>query len=152
MKADRRSLQFDLGFNQFPKIALDNARNPNNIPCPCLKCCNNRFGNIQFIKDRVYFNGIMENYTRWKWHGECSYAVRHCLSEGSESVEQIPDLGGNEDVGVLSDEDHEISPDSNKFMQFVEDGDKPLYPGCTKSTKMNGFGINIQFERKAWIV
>nr|XP_011459668.1 PREDICTED: uncharacterized protein LOC101299640 [Fragaria vesca subsp. vesca] len=81
----------------------------------------------------------MENYTRWKWHGECSYAVRHCLSEGSESVEQIPDLGGNEDVGVLSDEDHEISPDSNKFMQFVEDGDKPLYPSCTKSTKMNGF-------------
>ncbi|KAL6210830.1 hypothetical protein ACLB2K_016062 [Fragaria x ananassa] len=62
---------------------------------------------------------------------------RHCLSEGSETVEQIPDLGGNEDVGVLSDEDHEISLDSNEFMQFVKDGDKPLYPGYTKSTKMN---------------
>ncbi|KAL6141667.1 hypothetical protein ACLB2K_059955 [Fragaria x ananassa] len=64
MKADRRSLQFDLGFNQFLKVALDNARDPNNILCPCLKCCNNRFGNIQFIKDHVYFNGkeaVLEN-------------------------------------------------------------------------------------------
>nr|XP_011463602.1 PREDICTED: uncharacterized protein LOC101298016 [Fragaria vesca subsp. vesca] len=142
MKADRRSLQFNLGFNQFLKVALDNARNPNNIPCPCLKCHNNRFGNIQFIKDHVYFNGIMQNYTRWKWHEECSYAARHYLSEGSETVEQIPDLGGNEDIGVLNGEDHEISPDSNEFMQFVEDGDKPLYPGCTKSTKMNG-SVNL---------
>ncbi|KAL6189211.1 hypothetical protein ACLB2K_040601 [Fragaria x ananassa] len=148
MKADRRSLQFDLGFNQFLKVALDNARNPNNIPCPCLKCCNNRFGNIQFIKDLVYFNGIMENYTRWKWHGECSYAGRHCLSEGSETVEQIPDLRGNEDVGVLSDEDHEISLDSNEFMQFVEDGDKPLYPDCTKSTKMNGLVHTFNLKAK----
>ncbi|KAL6227695.1 hypothetical protein ACLB2K_001652 [Fragaria x ananassa] len=148
MKADRRSLQFDLGFNQFLKVALDNARDPSNIPCPCLKCCNNRFGNIQFIKDHVYFNGIMENYTRWKWHGECSYVARHCLSEGSETVEMIPDLGGNEDVGVLSDEDHEISLDSNEFMQFVEDGDKPLYPGCTKSTKMNGLVQTFNLKAK----
>ncbi|XP_004289395.1 PREDICTED: uncharacterized protein LOC101310170 [Fragaria vesca subsp. vesca] len=148
MKVDRRSLQFDLGFNQFLKVALDNARNPNNIPCPCLKCCNNRFGNIQFIKDHVYFNGIMQNYASWKWRGECSYAARHCLSEGSETVEQIPDLGGNEDVGVLSDEDHEISPDSNEFMQFVEDGDKPLYPGCTKSTKMNGLVQTFNLKAK----
>ncbi|KAL6129740.1 hypothetical protein ACLB2K_073089 [Fragaria x ananassa] len=148
MKADRRSLEFDLGFNQFLKVALDNARNPNNIPCPCLKCCNNRFGNIQFIKDHVHFNGIMENYTRWKWHGECSFAGRHCLSEGSEIVEQIPDLGGSEDVGVLNDEDHEISLDSNEFMQFVEDGDKPLYPGCTKSTKMNGLVQTFNLKAK----
>ncbi|KAL6180355.1 hypothetical protein ACLB2K_047019 [Fragaria x ananassa] len=90
----------------------------------------------------------MENYTRWKWHGECSYAGRHCLSEGSETVERIPDLGGNEDVGVLSDEDHEISLDSNKFMQFVEDGDKPLYPGYTKSTKMNGLVQTFNLKAK----
>ncbi|KAL6176938.1 hypothetical protein ACLB2K_053570 [Fragaria x ananassa] len=60
----------------------------------------------------------------------------------------IPDLGGNEDVDVLSDEDHDISLDSNEFMQFVKDGDKPLYPGCTKSTKMNGLVQTFNLKAK----
>ncbi|XP_024198501.1 uncharacterized protein LOC112201810 [Rosa chinensis] len=34
-------------------------------------------------------------------------------------------------------EDEEISSDSNEFLRFVEDGDKTLYPGCTKTTKLN---------------
>ncbi|XP_062006033.1 uncharacterized protein LOC133723231 [Rosa rugosa] len=34
-------------------------------------------------------------------------------------------------------EDEEISSDSNEFLRFVEDGDKSLYPGCTKTTKLN---------------
>ncbi|KAL6202088.1 hypothetical protein ACLB2K_025799 [Fragaria x ananassa] len=60
----------------------------------------------------------------------------------------IPDLGGNEDVDVLNDEDHEISLDSNEFMQFVDYGDKPLYPGCTKSTKMNGLVQTFNLKAK----
>ncbi|KAL6209103.1 hypothetical protein ACLB2K_020046 [Fragaria x ananassa] len=33
-------------------------------------------------------------------------------------------------------------------MQFVEDGDKPLYPGCTKSTKMNGLVQTFNLKAK----
>ncbi|KAL6183371.1 hypothetical protein ACLB2K_044782 [Fragaria x ananassa] len=47
-----------------------------------------------------------------------------------------PDLGI--EVDDVGNEYEELSADSNEFMQFVEDGDKPLYPGCTKATKMNG--------------
>ncbi|KAL6211328.1 hypothetical protein ACLB2K_016555 [Fragaria x ananassa] len=60
----------------------------------------------------------------------------------------ILDLGGNEDVDVLNDEDHDISPNSNEFMQFVEDRDKPLYHGCTKSTKMNGLVQTFNLKAK----
>ncbi|XP_004309892.1 PREDICTED: uncharacterized protein LOC101314816 [Fragaria vesca subsp. vesca] len=53
-------------------------------------------------------------------------------NEESETVEGLPE-------GVDSEESQgeEISIDSDEFLRFVEDGDKPLYPGCTKTTKLN---------------
>jgi hypothetical protein len=43
-------------------------------------------------------------------------------------------MGDEESMG---DSDAQFSEDSNEFLKFVEDGDKPLYPGCTKWTKLN---------------
>ncbi|XP_024163941.1 uncharacterized protein LOC112170899 [Rosa chinensis] len=149
MKADRRSLQFQLGLEEFLKFASDNARDTNKICCPCLKCHNTDFGGIGLIKDHIFFNGIDVSYKHWKWHGEPSTSALHALRGDSETVEMNPDSGIQEDdVGLEGSEDEEISEDSNEFMQFVEDGDKPLYPGCTKTTKLNGLIQTFNMKAK----
>ncbi|XP_062028954.1 uncharacterized protein LOC133744949 [Rosa rugosa] len=130
MHVDRRSLRFQTGFEDFLKFASANAADKSNICCPCLKCCNTNGFSIGVIKDHVFFNGIVTSYKNWKWHGEPSVKNTDRVGE-SETV----DMNCNQDMG--ESEDEEISSDSNEFLRFVEDGDKPLYPGCTKTTKLN---------------
>ncbi|XP_062006966.1 uncharacterized protein LOC133724291 [Rosa rugosa] len=140
MHADRRSLKFKIGLEDFLKFALANARDISKICCPCLKCCNNDEFSVGVIKDHIYFNGIDVRYKQWKWHGEPSAMNADILGE-SETVDMGADFG-------IGDEDDEISSDSNEFLRFVEDGDKPLYPGCTKTTKLNGLIQTFNLKAK----
>ncbi|XP_024199865.1 uncharacterized protein LOC112203073 [Rosa chinensis] len=149
MKEDRRSLKFQIGLEEFLKFALANARDTNSICCPCLKCCNNDFWSIGVIKDHIFFNGIDVSYRHWKWHGEPSTSALNVARGDSETVEMNLDFGIEEDEeGMKGSEDEGISEDSNEFMKFVEDGDKPLYPGCTKTTKLNGLIQTFNLKAK----
>ncbi|KAL6205439.1 hypothetical protein ACLB2K_022698 [Fragaria x ananassa] len=130
MLADRRSLRFQTGFENFLQFALANAADKSSIRCPCLKCCNHHEFTIGVIKGHVYFNGIMTNYRTWSLHGETS-AREGNSDEESESVDMPEVEDGDESEG------EEMSCDSDEFFRVVEDGDKALYPGCTKSTKLN---------------
>jgi hypothetical protein len=82
----------------------------------------------------------MENYVNWICHGE--YAVPNNSPESSETVEMNPNLG------IDLDASNEWSVESDEFMNFVQDGDKPLYPGCTKATKMNGLIQTFNLKAK----
>ncbi|XP_024162968.1 uncharacterized protein LOC112170052 [Rosa chinensis] len=149
MKEDRRSLKFQIGLEEFLKFALANARDINSICCPCLKCFNNDVWSIGVIKDHIFFNGIDVSYRQWKWHGEPSTSALNAARGDSETVDMNPDLGIEEDEeGMEGSEDEAILEDSNEFMKFVEDGDKPLYPGCTKTTKLNGLIQTFNLKAK----
>ncbi|XP_062028678.1 uncharacterized protein LOC133744616 [Rosa rugosa] len=96
---------------------------------------------------------IDETYKDWVWHGEPSRATVNANEGGSEAtVDMVEDgdavdnigLGDQEEKGASEDEeffengeDEQYSVESNDFMRLVEDGDKALYPGCTKHTKLN---------------
>ncbi|XP_062014292.1 uncharacterized protein LOC133730785 [Rosa rugosa] len=45
-------------------------------------------------------------------------------------------------------DDEEFSEDSDEFLRFVDDGDKPLYPGCTRFTKLNGLVKTYNLKAK----
>ncbi|KAL6204904.1 hypothetical protein ACLB2K_022171 [Fragaria x ananassa] len=98
-----------------------------------MKCCNHSGFTVAVIKGHVYFNGIMINYKNWDCHGEAA-AMEGDSGGESESVDKPDDIEGEENKG---EEDEEMSFDSDEFLRLVEDGDKALYPRCTKSTKLN---------------
>ncbi|XP_024198467.1 uncharacterized protein LOC112201787 [Rosa chinensis] len=150
MHADRRSRKFQLGLAKFLKFASANASNERKIRCPCLKCCNTDGFSIGVIKDHIFWNGIDESYKNWRWHGEPSMSYMNSRMQGeSETVDWEPASGvGENDVDIGGSEDEEISEDSNEFLKYVEDGDKPLYPGCTKTTKLNGLIQTFNLKAK----
>ena len=42
MSANRLSREYRNGVKEFIKFAVDHAKNPNRIICPCLSCCYSR--------------------------------------------------------------------------------------------------------------
>ena len=152
MHADRRSHKFEKGLTTFFEFALANSRDKRNIRCPCVKCCNAIGFSISIIRDHIYVNGIDEGYQHWKYHGEPSIddpepnIGEEFESEDSEchndvGVDEVDgECQSDEEVDeVVGEEceDEQMSDDSDEFLKYVEDGDKPLYPGCTKTTKLN---------------
>ncbi|XP_024190421.1 uncharacterized protein LOC112194412 [Rosa chinensis] len=154
MHADRRSRTYELGVEEFLRFAVENASDVNNNCCPCSKCGSiDGMFSARVIKDHLYFNGVDESYKDWVWHGEPSRATVNANEGESEAtVDMVEDgdaadnigLGDQEEKGASEDEeffengeDEQYSVESNDFMRLVEDGDKALYLGCTKHTKLN---------------
>ncbi|XP_004309369.1 PREDICTED: uncharacterized protein LOC101308530 [Fragaria vesca subsp. vesca] len=77
----------------------------------------------------------MINYKNWDCHGEAA-AIEGNSGGESESVDKPEDIEGEENKGE-EDKDEEMPCDSDEFLRLVEDGDKALYPGYTKLTKLN---------------
>ncbi|XP_050365449.1 uncharacterized protein LOC126783970 [Argentina anserina] len=140
MDADRRSMTFDLGLEEFLKFAESNAVNKNRISCPCLSCCNTKEFSVGVIKDHIFWNGINRSYKLWRWHEKKSIAPPNESRVNSvESVIWEPGTGEYDvEIGESEDDEEEMSEDSNEFLRYVEDGAQPLYPGCTHTTKLNG--------------
>ncbi|XP_040375578.1 uncharacterized protein LOC121053132 [Rosa chinensis] len=144
MAADRRSRQYKLGVTQFCKFALDNARDPNHICCPCTKCGNVDYFSASVIRDHLFVNGIDASNDKWNEHGEAVLdsaadestddAAVDSDSHSSYSVNsnEIPEY----ELGLGSDADME-SDECNEFRQFVDDANKQLYPGCDRHTRLN---------------
>ncbi|XP_024196057.1 uncharacterized protein LOC112199248 [Rosa chinensis] len=163
MHADRRSHTYKLGVQEFLKFAVENASDIDHICCPCAKCGGtDGFLSARMIKDHLYWNGIDESYKDWVWHGEPSRATMNAIEGISEAtVDMVEDGDGADNIGledqgenragedeqfidngeeeqfVDNGEDEQFSVESNDFMKLVEDGDKALYPGCTKHIKLN---------------
>ena len=147
MHADRRSHKFEIGLAEFLKFASENATDRMNISCPCLKCGHTEGFSIGVIKDHIYWNGINETYKQWTWHGEPSVAAANKEGE-SETVDMQGNAQFEDKVSMGDSEDSQFSEDSNEFLKFVEDGDKPLYPGCTKITKLNAIIQTFNLKAK----
>ncbi|XP_024178950.2 uncharacterized protein LOC112184960 [Rosa chinensis] len=144
MVADRRSRQYKLGVTQFCKFAFENAKDPNHICCPCTKCGKVDYFSASVIRDHLFVNGIDASYDKWNEHGDAILdsaadestddAAVDSDSHSSYSVNdnEIPEY----ELGLGSDADME-SDECNEFRQFVDDANKPLYPGCDRHTRLN---------------
>lgn len=154
MHADRRSCEYKLGVLVFCKFALKNARDPNHIACPCTKCGNVEYFSALVIKDHLFLNGIDGSYEKWIEHGE-ALMVNSGTDEDSDDTEIDSDeskyVEGNvraeyeveldSDVELESDGFEELPNECNEFRQFVDNVNKPLYPGCESHTKLNVYEV-----------
>ncbi|KAL6225998.1 hypothetical protein ACLB2K_004846 [Fragaria x ananassa] len=148
MRADRRSNEYRSGVEGFIEFALVNTRDPYHICCPCTKCENDKDFSAQVIKTHLFLNGINLDYDIWDEHGEAVVNSESDLDRYSNEIDEDSetDSSGSSIVGghmeakcdVQSDSDGEeyLSGEYTGFRQFVDDGNKPLYPGCTTHTRM----------------
>ena len=70
IKADRDSLQYEIGVENFLIFAEDNAKNPKKIRCPCARCVNFKKFPVDIIRGHLYDSGFSLGYFEWIWHGE----------------------------------------------------------------------------------
>ncbi|XP_062008662.1 uncharacterized protein LOC133725417 [Rosa rugosa] len=150
MHADRRSYEYKLGVAEFCEFALRNARDSNRICCPCTNCGNVKDFSAKVIRDHLFVNGIDTGYEKWTEHGEVVVELGSDTdsesideTESSESDTVQGNMGADyevqldSDVDLEGDEDEQLSSECNEFRKFVDDANKPLFPGCTRHTKMN---------------
>ena len=136
MHADRRSKAYELGVEGFLNFAVENLVNTTHIRCPCVKCGNIRLFGVGIIRDHLYFNGIDQSYKIWTWHGE-PWEWTTNASRNVEEDEQSRFYFVSEEVGMDDNDLGNIGFDPYEFANVIGDGDQPLYPGCSKYTKLS---------------
>ncbi|XP_073131437.1 uncharacterized protein [Henckelia pumila] len=136
MSKNRLSPEYDIGVESFLKFALKNVDDPDAIPCPCAKCGNIKKKNVQTIRAHLYSNGIDLTYHTWIWHGErCT--SRNSMNDNVRASQGVHKTFAEEPVDIVQDVYDSYVENPNQFTKLLEDAEKPLYPGCTKFTKLS---------------
>ena len=134
IKADRDSLQYEIGVENFLIFAEDNAKNPKKIPCPCARCVNFKKYSVKIIRGHLYEAGFSLGYYEWIWHGE--EVVKSTKSSvGSTCPPSKPTLNSETfNVCEAAYNKEDFDNESDEFKRFVADAEQPLFEGseCTK--------------------
>ena len=64
------SKEYEDGVKEFRRFAVEHAKNPSRIICPCLKCCHSKVVNANELEAHLVCNGIDKSYSCWTKHGE----------------------------------------------------------------------------------
>ena len=113
-----------------------NVENQSLVRCPCKKCQNLCHQNGETIVLHLLKDGMDMSYTTWIWHGEQ-------LGKKGIDVEMTNTYSMSRDVddhyrGIHENVDEQ---QDNCPMNFVEDVEIPLYPGCSKYTRLSAAAV-----------
>ena len=124
--------------NAFPKFSVGDE-----MTCPCKNCKNNKWHRQDLIYDHLIFNGPCPLYV--KWICEVSHPKEDKINHGSSAefmdCEDTINFGDN-----LDDMLHRANGangcngangDAKNFYRHLEEGKQPLYPGCTKFSRLS---------------
>lgn len=132
MKAYWLSAEYDNGVTEFLQFAEKNLPNTEGIfPCPCVSC-GNRDPKLskKEIRGHLVLVGICQNYTQWIWHGETMMPSVSQREEGSVDMDdRLEDMIRN--VG------EESFKKAHVYDNLRKDKEQPLYPGCTKFSRLS---------------
>ena len=143
----RFSKQYKDGARKFVNIAQANTGDGDYITSPCAKCRNLGSQHVDIVYEHLVITGMNPNYTTWVLHGESpsvhlqnidlemfdAYEIyRDTYDEPSEGADQPSDACENPN-------DHEkVSHEKKDDVSLQKDDvESPLYPGCTKYTKLS---------------
>ncbi|XP_042974803.1 uncharacterized protein LOC122306440 [Carya illinoinensis] len=154
-----RSNEYVAGVKIFIDMAKAHAPGRDCIRCPCRRCQNRSFHPIALVEDHLFLIGIDTSYTEWIFHGEEETVQYNTLSneEGSDDYpynDYIDDVDEMlDDIRVGSFMDNSSSPEANadrvpeghtshtpmhpNFNELLDDAKKPLYPNCSKFSKLS---------------
>ncbi|CAH9081963.1 unnamed protein product, partial [Cuscuta epithymum] len=130
----RTSDEYENGVESFIQFAKTNLPDSNGrFYCPCVNCLNSRRLDIDLIREHVLCDGFCKNYTVWIWHGE-RLNVPTTPSHGEEVSGAYKD---DHLEDMIRDLGEETFKRSHLYDTFCVDSEKPLYPGCTKYTRLS---------------
>ncbi|WVY97346.1 hypothetical protein V8G54_029497 [Vigna mungo] len=83
----RISEEYDRGVSEFILYVKEHAKPVNGAYfCPCVRCLNQVYEDLDNIRDHLFIYGIMRSYTVWTWNGEVLY--KPTTLRGSDYVEE----------------------------------------------------------------
>ena len=153
MLKDRRSKDYENGVEQFLNFAVIHASNFQSIRCPCIVCGNLKYQTIDEIRNHLYFKGIDESYHKWILHGEAVTNVTSPTANGQDFFHEQDDIHVVDDaegaVEMVEAAYNQCISDPSIFKKLLEDAEKPLFPGCTKFTKLSALIKLFNFKARS---
>lgn len=136
-KFPRDSDAYQEGAKSFIENCKKQARNPDRIMCPCAKCKNYSSKTAGELFEHLVINGIDPLYKTWSVHGESA-----SNDEGEQKKSsQLSNAGRMfRDTFLVNDSCPEYTHNANVHEDFAEtftEAETPLYPKCTKYTKLS---------------
>ncbi|XP_057418249.1 uncharacterized protein LOC130712428 [Lotus japonicus] len=139
MFANRLSDEYAAGVKEFVKFAVQNAKNPNSLLCPCLVCWHGIRVNPSELEDHLICKGIDKNYICWSNHGESRFdsgdAADSVRSASFGAEEDACDGDRVEEMAKAVEDDLRDCP--QMFERLKNDAGTLLYNGCSKFTRLS---------------
>ncbi|TXG66608.1 hypothetical protein EZV62_007883 [Acer yangbiense] len=133
---DRLPREYTNGVDMFVSFAIDHTTNLEQMLCPCQGCLNLKFQTSTEIKYHLFSKGIDQRYQKWILHRE-SYPTIASTSGKTTYVEPPRYEEDANMVEMVHDAFEFCKEDPKSFQSLLEDAEKPLFPGCTKYTKLS---------------
>ncbi|XP_074373878.1 uncharacterized protein LOC141714245 [Apium graveolens] len=145
MRADKDSLEYEIGVENFLLYAKENCKDPKLIPCPYARCCNFKKFSVKIIRGHLYENSFSLGYINWIWHmasaNPRSYAASTMPTPSSVNIEEnIEENIGASEVGDICEAAYnrgnlgdDCDKDSDEFKRFLADAEQPLFEGSDSS-------------------
>ncbi|KAL3820333.1 hypothetical protein ACJIZ3_006238 [Penstemon smallii] len=124
---DYTSDNYANGVRSFIRFALENSRDNNKMLCPCRNCLNLKSYPTSLVKLHSLSNGIDVGYIKWLHHGETSDIPLEQDNNHGDIDETFEEEEMLEDLHLIPDEE------MDKFEKLLEDTQRGLYPGCSKT-------------------
>jgi hypothetical protein len=70
MSKPRASVEYKHGVEEFLSFAYRDVPLGEKILCPCVNCANKARESYDEVKTHLRCDGIVQDYTRWVFHGE----------------------------------------------------------------------------------
>ncbi|XP_073120575.1 uncharacterized protein [Henckelia pumila] len=141
------SHEYEVGVESFLQFAMQNANDPNEIPCPCTRCGNLQMKDVRTIRAHLCSNGMDLTYHTWIWHGERS-TVKNPMNDSDQVGPDEHKYFAEETIDMVHDAYDSYAENPSQFHKILEDAEKPLYSGCTKFTKLTALVKLFNFKAK----
>ncbi|CAL8167134.1 unnamed protein product [Prunus armeniaca] len=88
-------------------------------------------------EDHLYFNGVDQSDKNWAFHEEPWQATTNASRNVEEDDEHSRYSFVFEEIEMDDNDLGDFGSDPYEFADVIGDGDQPLYPGCSKYTKLS---------------
>ena len=116
MNKSRISREYFNGVQEFVTFASKQATDDGMILCPCVKCVNSTFLDIEVVRLHIESFGICKGYQPWDFHGESSFSMASSKVRNSQVQESSNEYS---DIHEML---HELFPMQNTTSRLVEVG------------------------------
>ncbi|XP_074377420.1 uncharacterized protein LOC141718947 [Apium graveolens] len=113
------------------------------MKCPCRKCAERYWHRQKTIYDHLIFSGPSELHEEWIYEvSKMKLEVTDDFMDCETGMEFQDNLGAMFDCTGkkfqnLGDGEEKPNVEAKKFYQHVKEGKQPLYPGCTKYSRLS---------------